>query len=60
MNFRWLRSNGTLLALLAVVIVTVVVLAMLVVRQQQHETTDQGQVYLENAGSDGAVPIPLI
>ena len=60
MNIRWLRSNGTLLALLAVTMVTVGLLTTLVVRQQHGEATETGQVYLEKAGGGTTPAVPLI
>lgn len=60
MNIRWLRSNGTLLALLAVTMVTVGLLTTLVVRQQHGQATETGQVYLERAGGGTAPAVPLI
>lgn len=60
MNVRWLRSNGTLLALLTVAMVTVGLLATLVVRQQHDQATETGQVYLDKAGGGTAPAVPLI
>src|SRR5918997_328346 len=63
MNVRWLRSNGTLLALLTVTMVTVGLLATLVVRQQHDQPTETGQVYLDKAGKAGGganTAVPLI
>lgn len=59
MNIRWLRANGTLLALLAVAMVTVGLLATLVVRQQHDQPTETGQVSLEKSGGT-APPVPSI
>ncbi len=60
MNIRWLRSNGTLLALLAVIMVTVGLLATLVVRQQHDQATETGQVYLDKSDGGTNTAVPLI
>jgi hypothetical protein len=60
MNIRWLRSNRTLLALLAVTMVTVGLLGTLVMRQQHDQPTETGQVYLDKAGGGTNTAVPLI
>jgi outer membrane biosynthesis protein TonB len=57
MDVQWIRSNGTLLAILAATIVAVGVLTVLVLNQQQHdETAGYGQVSLVTGPPAGAPP----